>query len=151
PYFYLEMNVPDNFDGRFDFLLLNIFIILYKYYDHENYKEISQHLFDITFKDLDLSLREMGVGDMGIPKHMRRMMKAFNGRMHNYMAAIAPEKLDQDSLSEIKKGTLAEVLIRNLYASCDKEPDQVIVQKMEMYIIKNIEKPIDIDDFFVTV
>ncbi|MDH5723802.1 MAG: ubiquinol-cytochrome C chaperone family protein, partial [Alphaproteobacteria bacterium] len=72
PYFYLEMNVPDNFDGRFDFLLLNIFIILYKYYDHENYKEISQHLFDIAFKDLDLSLREMGVGDMGIPKHMRR-------------------------------------------------------------------------------
>lgn len=150
PFFYTEMDVPDTFDGRFDLLLLNIFIILHKYYDSEDYKGLSQALFDTTFKDMDQTLREMGIGDMGIPKHMRRMMKAFNGRMHYYMAAVSPEKLDADILAEINKSTLAEVLMRNLYGSCKEAPDQDSVQKMERYILENIKSPLDEQQFFIS-
>ncbi len=68
--FYTKYGVPDSFDGRFDLLLLHLFIILRQLQAHENYEEISQALFDCIFKNMDQTLREMGIGDMGIPKHM---------------------------------------------------------------------------------
>tara|TARA_B100001989_G_C24516171_1_gene453266 strand:- start:914 stop:1483 length:570 start_codon:yes stop_codon:yes gene_type:complete len=149
PVFYTEMGVPDTFDGRFDLLLLHIFILYYKYYDEEYYKTLAQNLFDITFQDMDQTLREMGIGDMGVPKHQKRMMKAFNGRMHNYMAAVAPERLDADTLSRINKGTLEDVLMRNLYGSCTEDVDKEALRKITEYITANINSPLKDDAVFV--
>ena len=92
---------------------------------------------------MDQTLREMGIGDMGIPKHMRRMMNAFNGRMHNYLAAIAPERISEDIYTDIQKSTLTEVLKRNLYASSKDAPEDEVVHKMEQYIMSNIQKPLE--------
>ena len=56
PEFYTECGVPDSFDGRFDLLLVNIFILLRHMKDHLEYEEISQALFDATFKNMDQTL-----------------------------------------------------------------------------------------------
>lgn len=156
PEFYTECGVPDSFDGRFDLLLVNIFILLRHMKDHLEYEEISQALFDATFKNMDQTLREMGIGDMGIPKHMKRMMKAFNGRMHSYLAAIDPDSLNDVEIEGIKKTTLEEALRRNLFGTV--EGDDLNANhpaKIAHYIRVNLEngrledysKPEFIDSF----
>jgi cytochrome b pre-mRNA-processing protein 3 len=50
--------------------------------------ELSQHLFDSMFSDMDLSLREMGAGDIGVSKRVRVMAEAFMGRLDAYATAL---------------------------------------------------------------
>ena len=119
PFFYEVCGVPDSFDGRFDLLLLHVYLILDTLMGREDYDGISQALFDEMFKDMDQTLREMSIGDMGVPKHMKRMMKAFNGRMHGYQLAIAPEKLEGHDVEGMEPAPLDEVLRRNLYGTLD--------------------------------
>lgn len=140
PEFYQEMGVPDTFDGRFDLLLIHIFIILRHMKDDDGYEEKSQILFDVTFKNMDQTLREIGIGDMGMPKHMRRMMKAFNGRMHAYLQATDPESLDNTNIEGLPApSSLNEVLRRNLYGTLDNDAlSDDTVNKMEAYIRKSI-------------
>jgi cytochrome b pre-mRNA-processing protein 3 len=46
--------------------------------------DVSQELLNYMFKDMDRSLREVGVGDMSIGKHVKKMAKAFYGRAEEY-------------------------------------------------------------------
>lgn len=118
PEFYTDYGVPDSFDGRFDLMLLHIFLVLDVALAHDEGEAegFNQALFDQTFKDMDQTLREMGIGDVGVPKHMRKMMKAFNGRMHAYDTAL-------------KAGDLAATLGKNLYGTVDT-PDEKQIAKM---------------------
>lgn len=138
--FYREYGVPDTFDGRFDLLLVHIFIILTQMMDQPNYESLSQALFDETFKDMDQTLREMGIGDMGVPKHMRRMMQAFNGRMHSYQFAIDPSKLEEVDIEGLVKTSLEDALRRNLYGTVSggDDWDDAFVHKMAAFIKHNI-------------
>ncbi len=124
--FYEEYGVPDTFDGRFDLLLLHVFIQLNRIMGAEDYDDVSQKLFDITFRDMDQTLREMGIGDMGITKHLKRMMKAFNGRMHAY----------QDGIEG--KQDMKQVLKRNLYGTLENIEESKI-DKMIEFIERNVE------------
>lgn len=141
PVFYKEYGVPDSFDGRFDLLLVHVFIALHVVMEHEDYEEISQSLFDTIFQDMDQTLREMGIGDMGVPKHMKRMMKAFNGRMHVYQMAINPDSLKDIEIDDLEKISLQEALKRNLYATVseDNNWNEEYLFLMEGFILKNID------------
>ena len=77
-------------------------------------KEISQQLFDSMFADMDLSLREMGAGDIGVSKRVRVMAEAFMGRLEAYVTA-----LDNDD-----RTALAAALQRNLFRD-DKSNDSL--------------------------
>lgn len=137
--FYRDCGVPDTFDGRFDLLLLHLFMILSPMAEKPEYKTLSQAVFDAAFKDMDQTLRERGIGDMGVPKHMRRMMMAFNGRMHAYQAAIAPETLQSVKIDGLKQSTLAEALSRNLYATAPEgSVSAKQVAAMEAYVRESI-------------
>lgn len=116
PFFYKKCGVADTFDGRFDLLLLHSFLVLNTLVDNPYSTALSQAYFDALFRDMDQTLREMGIGDMGIPKHMKKMMTAFNGRMHSYRNAIS---VDTD---EILKATLR----RNLYGSLSHPSEDVL-------------------------
>ena len=115
PKFYQDYGVPDTFDGRFDFMLLHIFIIMHVMLQNnaQEAEVFNQAVFDATFADMDQTLREMGIGDMGVPKHMRKMMKAFNGRMNAYEEALA-------------EGALEEALRNNLYGTVDDVSDKTL-------------------------
>lgn len=139
PEFYTLGGVPDTFDGRFDLLLLNIFLILRKAMTLDEYEQTSQNLFDEVFRDMDQVLREMGVGDMGIPKHMRRMMKAFNGRMHAYQVAIDPDSVSNLDLEGLQISDLREALRRNLFGTCDNITDEHL-NRMESFVRDNLDK-----------
>ena len=64
----------------------------------EGDRTLSQALFDALFRDMDQALRQMGVGDLGVPHHMKRMMKAYKGRALAYDAALADPALMEGAL-----------------------------------------------------
>ena len=104
--FYTKFEVADTFDGRFDMLCLVMSIYMQKLSkDHEKTKFFSQNLFDAMFKDIDLTLREMGAGDLGVGKRIKVMSESFMGRLSKYSLSV-----------ENKDATLlADTLSRNLY------------------------------------
>jgi cytochrome b pre-mRNA-processing protein 3 len=97
PAFYQDYGVPDTVDGRFEMVVLHTVLVLRRL-DAERgpIREMGQRLFDLFCKDMDGSLREMGVGDLGVPREMRRIGEAFYGRQAAYTAAL--ESNDRESL-----------------------------------------------------
>ena len=89
PVFYEHFGVQDSVDGRFDSLSLVVILIMRRLHDcGTDGREFSQQLFDSMFADMDLSLREMGAGDIGVSKRVRVMSEAFFGRLQAYVTAL---------------------------------------------------------------
>src|SRR6478735_9476386 len=97
PCFYREYGVPDTVDGRFDLLVLHLAFVLDRLADEPQLRELGQALFDHFCTDMDRNLREMGVGDLSVPKHMQRVGEAFYGRAQAYKEGLAHK--DQRVLS----------------------------------------------------
>lgn len=89
PAFYASLNVPDTVDGRFDMLLLHLWLVLRHLRTTEGGEDLSQALFDRFCEDMDGNLREMGVGDLTVPKRMQAFGEAFYGRTAAYDLALA--------------------------------------------------------------
>ena len=90
PYFYAELGVPDTLDGRFDLVGIHVFLVIRRLRAEAERQAglVAQALFDAMFSDMDVTLREIGVGDMSIGKRVRAMWEAFHGRCGAYESAI---------------------------------------------------------------
>jgi cytochrome b pre-mRNA-processing protein 3 len=89
PLFYESMNVPDTVIGRFE--MLSITLILYfrrTATAGEAVKAIAQEIVEAFFEDLDHSFRELGIGDTGVPKRMKKFAGMFYGRLDSYARAM---------------------------------------------------------------
>ncbi|MFT4117397.1 ubiquinol-cytochrome C chaperone family protein [Bradyrhizobium sp.] len=91
PMFYRDLGVPDTVNGRFDLLLLHLWLLLRRLRTAQGGTELSQALFDRFCEDMDDNLREMGVGDQIVPKRMRAFGEAFYGRVQAYDQALASD------------------------------------------------------------
>ncbi|HKO73612.1 MAG TPA: ubiquinol-cytochrome C chaperone family protein [Bradyrhizobium sp.] len=89
PLFYRELGVADTVDGRFDVLVLHLWVVLRRLKTMENGVVLSQGLFDRFCEDMDGNLREMGVSDLKVPKRMQAFGEAFYGRSVAYDVAVA--------------------------------------------------------------
>ena len=89
PAFYSDYGVPDTVQGRFDLIVLHLVLLIDRVGQDGGGRGIGQRLFDRFCRDLDDNLREMGVGDLAVPKRMRRFGEAFYGRQAAYLAAFA--------------------------------------------------------------
>jgi len=87
PVFYSGYGVPDAVHGRFDLIVLHLVLVLAGL--GAPGRAIGQKLFDEFCRDLDDNLREMGVGDLAVPKRMKSFAEAFYGRQTAYLAALA--------------------------------------------------------------
>lgn len=105
PRFYAEWAVPDTVDGRFDMIVLHLFLVLNRLRTGKEHERLSQDLTDAFFDDMDRSLREMGVGDLSVGKKVRKMAEACYGRLTAYGKAIAGND-----------GELEQTVARNVYA-----------------------------------
>ena len=88
PLFYRDLGVPDTVNGRFDLLLMHLWLVLRRLKSVEAGTGLSQALFDHFCEDMDDNLREMGVGDLAVPKRMRAFGEAFYGRSAAYDMAL---------------------------------------------------------------
>jgi cytochrome b pre-mRNA-processing protein 3 len=88
---YDAYGVPDSSEGRFEALSLHLILVLRRLKSlPAPAADIAQELVDLTFRELDRSLREMGVGDISVPKRMKSLGQAFYGRVSGYEAAFNP-------------------------------------------------------------
>lgn len=101
PMFYRELRVPDRVNGRFDMVLLHLWMVLRRL----NPKDVlSQGLFDRFCSDMDDNLRELGTSDLKVPKKMQEFAGAFYGRTKAYDLAL-----------RAGRGALALALDKNIY------------------------------------
>ncbi len=89
PCFYRDYAVADTVNGRFDLIVLHLALVLDRLAQDPASQSLGQGIFDRFCQDMDHNLREMGVGDLKVPKQMRRMGEAFYGRSQAYRAAWA--------------------------------------------------------------
>tara|TARA_B110000263_G_scaffold119662_1_gene104157 strand:+ start:286 stop:915 length:630 start_codon:yes stop_codon:yes gene_type:complete len=117
PVFYSDHGVPDSVDGRFELIVMHVFLLLRplnKMSESGAAKqmtkgagEIAQALFDTMFGDMDRSLREMGVSDIAVGKRVKHMAKAFYGRAAAYDEVLAgSDELLDDALRRNLFGTV---------------------------------------------
>jgi cytochrome b pre-mRNA-processing protein 3 len=107
PVFFSNYCVPDTLDGRFELICLHAFLYLHRLKtERPQANRLCQGFFDRMFADFDRALREMGVGDLSVGKHVKRMARAFYGRVCAYEAA-----LDGDEKA------LRAALARNLFGT----------------------------------
>ena len=89
PFFYRHLGVPDTVDGRFDLIGLHAFLVIQRLQrDRPPGPGLAQAVFDAMFSDMDMNLREMGVGDLSVGKKVRAMWEALHGRAQAYAAAL---------------------------------------------------------------
>jgi cytochrome b pre-mRNA-processing protein 3 len=105
PGFYRDFAVPDTVEGRFELIVLHLALVLDRLAAEPALRALGQGIFDRFCQDMDHNLREMGVGDLTVPKQMRRMGGAFYGRAQAYREALAAAD----------DKALAEILTRNIY------------------------------------
>lgn len=107
PAFYRDYGVPDTVTGRLEMVILHAVLVLLRLEaGDETARAMGQGLFDRFCSDMDASLREMGVGDLAVPRKMRELGEAFYGRQAAYRAALA----------ENDRAALAQALARNVFA-----------------------------------
>jgi cytochrome b pre-mRNA-processing protein 3 len=73
---------------------------------------MGQALFDRFCEDMDYNLREIGVGDLSVPKQMQHIGEAFYGRAQAYRSALASDGAE----------ALVAVLARNVFGGAAPEP-----------------------------
>lgn len=108
PRFYAEWGVPDTVTGRFDMICLHLALLFRRLRsESKEVREFSQAVFDLFFKDMDRSLREMGAGDLAVPKKIRNMGNLFYG-----LLAGLNEAMDRNDVA-----ALQAVLARNIFGA----------------------------------
>ncbi len=113
PCFYRDYAVADTVNGRFDLIVLHLALLLDRLAQDPALRELGQGVFDRFCQDMDHNLREMGVGDLAVPKEMRRMGEAFYGRAQAYQAALAAADGDP---------ALVDAIARNIYGGPSSLP-----------------------------
>jgi cytochrome b pre-mRNA-processing protein 3 len=89
PAFYRDYGVPDTATGRLEMIMLHTVLFLWRLEgEAAPVRALGQALFDHFCRDMDASMREMGVGDLAVPRKMRRIGEAFYGRQAAYRAAL---------------------------------------------------------------
>ena len=151
PFFFTALNVPDTIDGRFELIVLHLFLLQHRltnegglapYPRHEDgvtpaasgslalridkttgasETAFCQFLSEAFFNDMDTSLREMGVADTGVSKRIKKMGKAYHGRLQAYTAGL------NDATA------LRAALARNLYGTVE-QGDVEALHRLASYV-----------------
>ena len=106
PFYYVELDVPDTMDGRFDMIGVHVFLLIDRFHrEGDTGKALAQAVFDAMFLDMDHTLRELGIGDITVGRKNKAMWEALNGRRQAYEAPVAANDL----------AALAAALARNVW------------------------------------
>lgn len=120
--FYLGLRVPDTAEGRFELIVLHLYLVLERLRSEGTAgNRLSRSLIEAFVTDMDDSMREFGIGDMGVPRRVKRAAAAVYERSAAYAAAQQGEA-----------GDLAQVLVEHIYfGSC---ADGRLAEQLAAYV-----------------
>jgi cytochrome b pre-mRNA-processing protein 3 len=128
PKLYTTLGVPDTFDGRFDALALYVALMLWRLRGQgADSDALAKELSSLFVADMDRTIREIGVGDLSVGKHVKRMASAMLGRMEAYGAALSGEPVADDPAN-----ALEEALVRNIWRG--NQPGDDMAAELAQYI-----------------
>ncbi len=104
PSLYGEGRAPDTLEGRFELMTLHGALALIRLRAEPGTRRLAQIFADRLFRHFDSGLREAGVGDLSVPKRMRRLAGAFYGRLAAYSNAL--ESQDHTALEQAVRRNL---------------------------------------------
>ncbi|MGH6812817.1 MAG: ubiquinol-cytochrome C chaperone family protein [Methylocella sp.] len=114
PVLFTEYGIDDSLEGRFEAVTLHAVLVMRRLNRMDPpAPDVAQELVDAIFRSFEIALREMGVGDISVPKQMKTIAGAFLGRADAYDRAL-------------RGGTpnLTAALARNVYDG-RKNPDRL--------------------------
>ncbi|MCX8500143.1 MAG: hypothetical protein ORO03_00365 [Alphaproteobacteria bacterium] len=138
-YFYDQLGVSDSIDGRYNMICLHSFVVLRRLKQaspgNPEVQKLAQSLFDLSFKDMDRSLRQRGISDLKIGVRVKEMAKTLYGRIAAFEAALRdsqPGDLEP----------LAAAILRNIYS--DLKPAEKLnrtadARSLALYLWQAIE------------
>ncbi|TIX49660.1 ubiquinol-cytochrome C chaperone family protein [Alteraurantiacibacter aquimixticola] len=123
PEYYAKSGVADSVDGRFDMVVHVLAIIMLRMEKSRGLNRKSAHLTELFVEDMDGQLRESGVGDVVVGKHMGRLMGALGGRMGALRSVLGTGDTEQ----------LAEALERNVHWGDNPDPQSLATRLQALY------------------
>jgi cytochrome b pre-mRNA-processing protein 3 len=120
---YEEAQVPDSLDGRFDMIAAIFSLVLIRLEKDDERGQDLAWLTEIFIKDMDGQLRQIGIGDMIVGKHVGRMMGALGGRVGAYREALE------------NGADLQDAILRNIFRG--EKPDdgalEILASRLSAY------------------
>eukprot|EP01037_Dinobryon_pediforme_P013916 gene13916-14033_t len=90
PEFYIAYGVRDDFDGRFELFCLLCSLVLQRLNQlPAPGTAVAQDLTDAVIRHLEIILRQEGIGDVAVPKRIKKYAMSFSGRSAAYLSARA--------------------------------------------------------------
>ena len=125
--FYEKITVPDTLDGRFDLIILHIFVIIkiFKNSSEQN-QNFTQKLFDIFMLEVESSYREMGISDQSFSKKMKVVIESFYGRTKMY------------DLNFENKDEFINCLVRNIWS--EDISKEVFAEELYDFVVQKVNK-----------
>ena len=109
---YKSLNREDNFSDRLTLFLLHFSFFLKNFKNVKN-KTVLQEIYDFNFRQLELSIREIGYGDQSINKKMKDYINLFHSmvsEIHFWDNLNRQEKLTKFSVFLIDFGNIEHLL-----------------------------------------
>jgi cytochrome b pre-mRNA-processing protein 3 len=132
PTLYRDFGVADTVTGRFEMVTMHVILVLDRLAAlGEAVRPLGQRIFDLYVLDMDRSLRELGIGDLGVPKRMKKMAQAFFGRHEVYREALAAGDAAR----------LTETIARNVYPT----GSAAAAERLAGYVLASRGAPLDVD------
>jgi cytochrome b pre-mRNA-processing protein 3 len=129
PAVYSAFGIPDTLEARFEVLVLHLALVLDRLAADPSGRDVGQAVFDRFCQDMDDHMREMGVGDLTVPKKMRRLADAFFGRREAYRDALGSE------------AELRDALVRNVFAGIGAEGAPGLAHYVQAVVISLSRHP----------
>ncbi len=133
PQFYAGIGVPDTMEGRFEMVLVHLFIVQNRLKaEGRGARTLSQAIAEDFVSEMDSSMRELGVGDLAVPKRMRKIGEAYLGRLQSYADAIADD--DAGVLPAALARNVWEVEVQTAATACKRADPGVGAQSLAAYM-----------------
>ncbi len=118
PEYYARSGVADTVEGRFDMVVNVLATVMLRMEKSRSLNRKSALLTELFVEDMDGQLRESGVGDLMVGKHMGKLMSALGGRLGALRDAFQTDDMEK----------LAGVLERNVHWSDNPDPQNLAVK-----------------------
>jgi len=126
PVFYQELGVPDTLEGRFLVLSLHLFAVLQRLKaEGPRALALAQELTDRFSADMDTVLREIGVGDLSVPKKMRGLAATSASLWDTFAHA---EAAGEEAVAGVIAGALPD----------DQALDEAVSARLAHYLMETV-------------
>ncbi len=126
PFWYREGGVPDTLQGRFDMIAAVMALVLLRLEREESANADSVRLTEIFIDDMEGTVRQIGIGDLMVGKHVGKMMSALGGRLAAFRAVAARER------------EMEEAVRHNVFHDAPPSEDapKVVAERLARFVVK---------------